>query len=63
MINVRQGVIPVTKFIEPKRMHLGINNLRTEHISQEKDGFVLRVVSSRCGNIRIDPADLLPFTF
>ena len=45
------------------RTHLGINNLRTEHISQKKDGFVLRVVSSGCSNIRIDPADLLPFTF
>ena len=50
-------------YMELRRTHLGINNLRTEHISQEKDGFVLRVVSSRCGNIRIDPADLLPFTF
>ena len=36
MIRVRQGVIPVTKFIELKRTHLGINNLRTEHISQER---------------------------
>ena len=52
----------VAKFIELST-HLGINNLRTEHISQEKDRFVLRIVSSGSGNIRIDPADLLPFTF
>ena len=47
-------------YMELRRTHLGINNLRTEHISQEKDGFVLRVVSSGCGNIYESTPPIFP---
>ena len=56
-----------SKFFLPRlqgyrRTHLIIDKLRAERISQEQNRLVLRILSSGCGNIRIDPADLLPFT-
>ena len=52
-----------SKFFTIERTHLSIDKLRAEHIRQEQNRLVLRVVSSGSGNIRIDSADLLPFTF
>jgi hypothetical protein len=45
-----------------ERTHLGIDKFKTEHIRQEKDSLFFGVFSSRCGDIGLDPADLLNFT-
>ena len=45
-----------------ERTHLGIGKLKTEHIRQEKDSLFFRVFSSWCGDIGLDPTDLLKFT-
>jgi hypothetical protein len=60
---VRQQVRTSHVTIVIKRTHLSIDKMSAEHIRQDQNRLVLRIVSSGRGNIRIDPANLLPFAF